>query len=82
VAARAAKALKKENKIKRLEKWFIARSGSAFETARKQSQASGHSVVISDQGAIYEIFPDGNRRLLKQIEPPTRVRPGQKVIIR
>lgn len=74
--------LRAKKKIRKLEKSFLARSGSAFAAAYKQSLASGQSVVISDQGSLYQISPDGSRKLLKQIQPPTPVRRGLKVTIR
>jgi len=30
---------------------------------------------------IYEVFPDGSRRWVKKVEPPTQVVPGVKIII-
>lgn len=71
-----------EKKIQSLERQFVARSDSAFATAWRQAQASGQVVVISEQGAIYEIHPDGQRKLMKLIAPPTPVKPGLKVTIR
>ena len=43
--------------------------------------ASGGSVLETDGGAIYEVFPDGTRRFVKQIEPPISVEYGQKIAI-
>jgi hypothetical protein len=68
--------------IQKLESKFPAVSGSAFADARAGALASGQSVLQSEQGVIYEVFPDGTRRRVKQIEPPTPVAPGFKVNIR
>jgi hypothetical protein len=57
-------------------------SGSAFAAARAQVLASGQSVLQSEQGFIYEVFPDGRRVRVKQTEPPTPVQAGRKITIR
>jgi hypothetical protein len=71
-----------ENNIERLESQFPSISGSAFAAARKRVLASGQSVLQSEQGCIYEVFPDGRRRRVKAIEPPTPVIAGSKISIR
>lgn len=71
-----------ENNIDVLESQFPAVSGSAFAAAREQVLASGQSVLQSEQGIIYEVFPDGRRVAVKKIEPPTPVVPGRKFTIR
>ena len=70
-----------ERRIRKLGKQFIARSHEAFIEAHKRSRDSGHPVVISENGAIYKLFPDGQRELLKHLEASTPVRMGQKVRI-
>jgi len=71
-----------EKNIRDLENQFPATSCEAFAAARRQALAAGQSVLQSDQGVIYEIFPDGTRKPLKNIEPPTPVVPGRKINIR
>jgi hypothetical protein len=71
-----------ESKLSDLENQFPPISGSAFAAAREKVLASGQSVLLSEEGVIYELFPDGTRRVLKKIEPPTPVIPGSKIIIR
>jgi len=68
--------------IQKLESMFPPVSGSAFAAAREQVLASGQSILQSEQGVIYEVFPNGTRRRVKEIEPPTSVIPGSKVTIR
>jgi hypothetical protein len=68
--------------IEDLESQFPAASGSAFAAARERVFASGQSVLQSEQGVIYEVFPDGTRKRVKDIEPPTPVVPGSKITIR
>ena len=71
-----------DNNIELLESQFPAVSGSAFAAAREQILASGQSVLQSEQGFIYEVFPDGKRVLVKKIAPPTPDVPGRKITIR
>jgi hypothetical protein len=71
-----------ENDILRLEEQFPPVSGSAFAAARQRVLASGQSVLQSEDGSIYEVFPDGTRRFVKKTEPPTSVAPGKKIAIR
>jgi hypothetical protein len=68
--------------IQLLESQFPAVSGSAFAAAREQALAAGQSVLESKQGVIYEVFPDGQRRRVKEIDPPTQFSAGYKVTIR
>lgn len=63
--------------IQTLESQFPAVSGSAFAAARERVLASGQSVLQSQDGTIYEVFPDGRRVAVKQIEPPTHFKPGR-----
>ena len=71
-----------EKDIANLENQFPPASGSAFATAREQVLASGQSVLQSEDGSIYEVFPDGTKRWVKNIEAPTPVAPGSKIEIR
>ena len=68
--------------IQQLESQFPAVSGAAFAAAREQTLAAGHSVLESKAGVIYEVFPDGHRRRVKAIEPPTQTAAGRKVALR
>ena len=68
--------------IQQLESQFPAVSGAAFAAAREKVLASGQSVLQSQDGVIYEVFPDGHRVMVKKIEPPTQVESGSIFIIR
>lgn len=70
-----------ENEIRRLENQFPPVSGSAFAAARQRVLASGQSVLQSEGGTIYRVFPDGRKELVKQVEPPIWVTPGTKFTI-
>jgi hypothetical protein len=71
-----------EKTITELEAGFPALSGAAFTAARKATLAAGESVLQSEQGVIYEVFPDGSRIERKRIEPPVPVAIGAKAVIR
>ena len=68
--------------IQKLESQFPAVSGSAFAAAREQVLASGLSVLQSQDGFIYEVFPDGRRVEIKKIEPPTHFVSGKTFTLR
>lgn len=68
--------------IQKLESQFPAMSGLAFAAARDQVLASGQSILQSLDGVIYEVFPNGHRVPVKQIEPPTAVITGSTYLIR
>jgi hypothetical protein len=68
--------------IQQLESQFPAVSGSAFAAAREQTLASGQSVLQSEDGVIYEVFPDGRKVMVKKIEPPIQVVAGSIFTIR
>ena len=67
--------------IQSLENQFPAVSGLAFVAARKHALGSGLSVLHSEKGVIYEVFPDGRRNVVKHIEPPTLVVAGSIIKI-
>jgi hypothetical protein len=70
------------NHIEILESRFPECSGPAFLEARNIVLKSGQSVLQSEGGVIYEVFPDGRRIPVKQIDPPTNDIYGRKISIR
>jgi hypothetical protein len=68
--------------IQQLESEFPAMSGVVFAAARERVLASGQSVLQSQDGVIYEVFPDGRKVVVKTIEPPMSVIPGSIFTIR
>jgi len=65
-----------------LENQFPPMSGIAFAEASRQMLAAGQSVLQTDGGVLYEFFPDGSRRRVKDMEPATPVTLGQRRVIR
>ena len=70
-----------EKRIEELEESFPSLSGSAFSRAFRQTLDSGLSVLVSDKGFIYEVFPNGTRKKIKKIEAPTVVELGKKITL-
>ena len=71
-----------ENNIEELERRFPTLAGAAFAATRARVLAAGLSVLESDQGRLYEVFPDGRRVLVKNIEPPIPNIRGRRFTIR
>lgn len=68
--------------IKKLEERFPKVSGKAFAAARKRVIEAGQPVLHSKDGVIYRVFPDGEKEIVKKIDPPTFVQIGSKISIR
>ena len=54
----------------------------AFKQAYWAALASGSSVLVSENGRLVEVFPDGERKFIKKLPPWTSVTRGQKLEIR
>jgi hypothetical protein len=67
--------------MEKLENQFPAVSGAAFSAAREHAFQLGYSMLQSEGGFIYEIYPHGRRILKKKIDPPTEMAPGSKFLI-
>ncbi len=51
----------------------------AFKQAYWAALASGSSVLISENGDLVEVFPDGKHKFIKHLPPATPVMRGQRV---
>jgi hypothetical protein len=71
-----------EKEIQTLENEFPAVSGSAFAAARERALSAGHSILESENGRLYKVFPDGHRVLVKKIAPPKSVVSGTVLALR
>ena len=65
-----------EKAMQFLEEHIPELAQSAVTQAYWQALASGSSVLQSENGAIYEVFPDGARTLVKTTTPPSAVAVG------
>ena len=52
-----------------------------MDVAYWQALAAGQVVLVSGEGGIYQAFPDGTRRLVKQLAKPLSVPMGTRVRI-
>ena len=53
----------------------------AFKQAYWSALASGSSVLISENGNLVEVFPDGKQKIIKPLPPSIPVVRGQKLEI-
>jgi hypothetical protein len=67
-----------EKTMRFLEEHIPELAESALTQAYWQTLASGHSVLESENGVIYEVHPDGTRKVVKTIAAPTPVQPGAR----
>ena len=67
-----------EKSLQFLEEHIPDLASAAFTQAYWQALAEGSSVLKVEIDTIVEIFPDGSRKLIKQIKAATPVTPGQK----
>ncbi len=68
-----------EESMRFLEEHIPILADAAVKQAYWQALATGSSVLVSEEGALVEIFPDGTRKMLKQLEPQTDVISGQRL---
>lgn len=54
-----------EKTLDHLEQQIPALSAAAVEVAYWRTLAAGLSVMVSENDAIYEVFPDGTRQFVK-----------------
>lgn len=57
-------------------------SGQAFSRAFAEKLAAGESVLISENGCLVEVFPDGRREFVKSVELPLHFTLGTKIELR
>ena len=70
-----------EESITYLEEHIPELAEVAFKQAYWAALASGSSVLISEEGNLVEVFPDGKKKLIKRLPPSTPVKRGQKLEI-
>jgi hypothetical protein len=70
-----------EQTLDYLEQQIPSLSGAAFGVAYWQALASGQKVLVSGEGGLYQVFPDGTRQLVKPLAKPLSVPVGTRVKI-
>jgi hypothetical protein len=68
-----------EESMRFLEEHIPDLADAALKQAYWQALATGSSVLVFEEGALVEIFPDGTRKMLKPLEPQTDVISGQRL---
>ena len=53
----------------------------AFKQAYWAALASGNSVLVSENGKLVEVFPDGKHKFIKHLAPAIQVTIGQRLEI-
>jgi hypothetical protein len=64
-----------------LELQIPSLSSGAVDVAYWKTLAAGHTVLVSGEGGIYEVFPDGTQKLVKSTVKPLSVPVGTRVRI-
>ena len=53
----------------------------AFTNARNKALNANLTVLETDDGVLYEVFPDGNKIEVKKVSPPIKVKKDGKINI-
>jgi hypothetical protein len=68
-----------EESMRFLEEHIPILADAALKQAYWQALATGSSVLLCQDGVLYEMFPDGSKKMLKQLEPQLSVILGQRM---
>lgn len=68
-----------EESMRFLEENIPILADAAIKQAYWQALASGSSVLVCENDVLVETFPDGSRKVLKQLEPQTSATLGQRM---
>lgn len=71
-----------EKAIDYLEEHIPELAELAFKHAYWAALASGSSVLVSENGSLVEVFPDGRRTFIKKLPSWIPVKLGQKIEIK
>ncbi len=70
-----------EEALDYLEEHIPELAEAAFKQAYWAALATGSSVLVSENGSLIEVFPNGKRKFIKELPPWTPVKRGQKLKI-
>ena len=68
-----------EEEISFLEEHIPELANVAFKQAYWAALASGSSVLVSENGDLVEVFPNGKHKFIKHLPPATPVIRGQRL---
>lgn len=69
-----------EKTLDYLEQAIPELAQAATKQAYWQALTSGRSVLVSDNGVIKEMFPDGTSRVIEKVAPWVKVQKGKTII--
>jgi hypothetical protein len=72
----------RDAQIDYLEQHIPELAQAAVTQAYYASLAAGNHVMVVEDGAMYEVSPDGTRTYIKDVEPPTPIEPGTRRVLR
>lgn len=70
-----------EETLDYLEQQIPSLSAAAVDVAYWQALATGQAVLVSGDRGLYQVFPDGTRKLVKSLDEPLSVPVGTRVKI-
>jgi len=70
-----------EKAMRFLEEHIPDLAEAAIKQAYWQALASGHSVLECENGILVEVHPNGTKKAIRKLQPPVKVKPGQRLII-
>lgn len=68
-----------EESMRFLEENIPILADAAIKQAYWQALASGSSVLVCENDVLLETFPDGSRKVIKQLAPQMTVTIGQRI---
>jgi len=72
----------KDIEIENLENYIPTQAHGALQKAYLDTLASGNSVLEVIDNIIYEVFADGTKNKIKDVEPPLKFDMSQKIALR
>jgi hypothetical protein len=70
-----------EQAIDYIEQHLPELMATATKQAYWQTLASGHSVLIAENGKLLRVKPDGTKEFIEDLEPPIKVEKGSRMTI-
>jgi len=71
-----------EKMIGYLEEGIPELAEAAVTEAYWRALAAGHSVLKAEDGMLIEVHPDGTKKVIKKLPPPTCVEKGRRLEIK
>lgn len=72
--------MRKENELDYLEKYIPSLAENALHKAYVDVLSHGSSVLEANDGKLVEVFPDGTRKTIKNIEADVKLKSRRMVV--